>query len=60
MEHNIGGILDIPIIRRKRFSSDVEVDYIRNHKPLSLPLASKRFLIEDLDILHSFWYSYGR
>ena len=54
VEHNIGGILDIPIIRRKRFSSNVEVDYVRNYKPLSLPLASKRFLIEDLDVLIRF------
>ena len=44
----LGGILDAPIIRRDEFSSDVFKDFIKKDKYL---LASKRFLLEDLELL---------
>ena len=50
MAQKLGGILDAPIIRRDEFSSDVYKDFIR-HTVRGIPLASKRFLLEDLELL---------
>ena len=44
----LGGILDAPIIRRDEFSSDVYKDFVTT--PTG-KLASKRFLLEDLQLL---------
>ena len=50
MSQKLGGILDAPIIRRDEFSSDVYKDFTR-HTVRGIPLASKRFLLEDLELL---------
>ena len=46
--HKLGGILDAPIIRRDEFSSDVYKDFRRTAQG---KIASKRFLLEDLELL---------
>ena len=56
----VGGILDIPIIRAQEFSSEVAHNYtgmimVPYAKKLErIPVASKRFLVEDLEVMVKF------
>ena len=52
----LGGILDAPIIKRDEFSSDVYKDFITRKE---VAVASKRFLLDDLELLVRFGIRMG-